>query len=106
MPEDVEPLSQIIRELNERFATDLGDNTRTSIQNLEAQLAADPALDASVRSNARENARLTFEHVLNDRLQDIVDSDFKFYKQVNDNPEFAKTLLDWLFERFYRSKVE
>ncbi len=105
MPEDIEPLSQIIRELNERFATDLGDNTRTSIQNLEAQLAADPALDASVRSNARENARLTFEHVLNDRLQDIVDSDFKFYKQVNDDPEFAKTLLDWLFERFYKRKA-
>ncbi len=105
LPEDMEPLSQIIRELNERFGANLGENTRASIHQLEAQLARDPALEASLRANTRDNARLTFEHVLNDRLQEIVDSDFKFYKQVTDNPEFAKTLLDWMFERLYRKKT-
>jgi type I restriction enzyme R subunit len=104
LPEDLEPLSQIIRELNERFGANLGENARASIQRLEAQLSQDPAVNASIRANTRENARLTFEHVLNDRLQELVDSDFKFYKQVTDNEEFAKTLLDWMFERFYRAK--
>ena len=104
MPEDLETLSQIIHELNERFSANLGENARTSIQQLETQLAQDPALEASIRANTRDNARLTFEHVLNDRLQDIVDSDFKFYKQVTDNQEFAKALLDWMFERFYRKR--
>ncbi len=103
-PEDLEPLSLIIRELNERFGANLGENTRASIQQLEAQLAQDPALEASIRANTRDNARLTFEHVLNDRLQELVDSDFKFYKQVTDNPDFAKALLDWMFERFYRAR--
>jgi hypothetical protein len=28
------------------------------------------------------------------------DDKFKFYKQVTDDPEFAKTVLDWLFERY------
>ena len=78
---------------------------RASIQQLETQLSRDPALEASLRANTRDNARLTFEHVLNDRLQEIVDSDFKFYKQVTDNPEFAKTLLDWMFERLYQTKT-
>ena len=32
LPEDLEPLSQIIRELNERFGANLGENTRASIQ--------------------------------------------------------------------------
>jgi type I restriction enzyme R subunit len=105
LPEDLEPLSQIIRELNERFGANLGENTRASIQQLETQLSHDPALEASLRANTRDNARLTFEHVLNDRLQEIVDSDFKFYKQVTDNPEFAKTLLDWMFERLYQTKT-
>jgi type I restriction enzyme R subunit len=72
---------------------------------LETQLSHDPALEASLRANTRDNARLTFEHVLNDRLQEIVDSDFKFYKQVTDHPEFAKTLLDWMFERPYQTKT-
>jgi hypothetical protein len=30
----------------------------------------------------------------------MVDGHFKFYKRVTDDPEFAKTLLDWLFERY------
>ena len=28
----------------------------------------------------------------------MIDGHFKFYKHVNDNPEFAKTFLDLLFE--------
>ena len=55
--------------------------------------------------NPPENARLTFDHVVNDLLQDVVDGHFKFYKQVTDDPEFAKMLLDWLFER-YLSRAE
>ena len=38
--------------------------------------------------------------IVNDLLQDMIDGHFKFYKQVTDNPEFAKTFLDWLFERY------
>jgi len=35
----------------------------------------------------------------------MIDGHFKFYKQVNDDPEFAKTFLDWLFERYlFRSE--
>ena len=62
-------------------------------------------LEASVRVNPPENARLTFDHVVNDLLQDMLDGHFKFYKHVNDDPEFAKTFLDLLFERYLsRSK--
>jgi hypothetical protein len=35
-----------------------------------------------------------------DLLQDMIDGHFKFYKHVNDDPEFAKTFLDLLFERY------
>jgi type I restriction enzyme, R subunit len=37
---------------------------------------------------------------VNDRLQEMIDANFKFYKQVTDDPEFAKVFLDWLFERY------
>ena len=58
-----------------------------------------------MRVNPPENARLTFDLVVNDLLQDMIDGHFKFYKQVNDDPEFARTFLDWLFERYLgRSK--
>ncbi|MFH1087435.1 MAG: DEAD/DEAH box helicase family protein, partial [Chloroflexota bacterium] len=98
--EDIEALSQIIRELNERFGTDFTDEDKVFIQQLEEKLAGEEALQASLRTNTRENARLTFDHVVEDRLQDMVETDFKFYKRITDDKDFGKFFRDWLFERF------
>jgi type I restriction enzyme R subunit len=98
--EDLEPLSRIIKELNERFGTDFTDEDRYFIRELEEKLAGDPTLKASVLANTPENARLTFDHVVNDRLQDMVETNFDFYKRVTDDRDFSKYFLDWLFERF------
>jgi type I restriction enzyme R subunit len=99
-PSEIEPLSRIIRELNERFGTDFSEEDKVFIRSLEEKLAADAALTASVRANVPENARLTFDHVVTDRLQDMVDTNFRFYKRITDDREFAKYFLDWLFERY------
>lgn len=99
-PDEVEALSQIIRELNERFGTDFSEEDKVFVEQLEQKLAGDPALSASVKTNTPENARLTFDYVVEDRLQDMVDTNFEFYKRVTDDPEFGKFFLDWLFERF------
>jgi type I site-specific restriction-modification system R (restriction) subunit len=105
--DELEPLSQIIQELNEHFGTDFTEDDKLCIREIEQRLADNEALEASVRVNPPENARLTFNHVVNDLLQDMIDGHFKFYKQVNDDPEFAKTFLDWLFERYLdRSKKD
>ncbi|MBI4280032.1 MAG: hypothetical protein HY660_16390 [Armatimonadetes bacterium] len=101
--EEIELLSQIIRELNERFGTDFTEEDKVFIQQLEDRLSGDTALAASVRVNTPENARLTFDHVVTDRLQDMVDTNFKFYRRVTDDQQFARFFLDWLFERFRKS---
>ena len=102
-PNQVEALSQIIRELNERFGTEFSDEDKVFIQTLEERLADDPALVASVRVNTPENARLTFDHVVVDRIQDMVDTNFKLYKRITDDPAFSKYFVDRLFERFWKS---
>jgi type I restriction enzyme, R subunit len=58
--ETLEPLSQILQELNVRFGTDFTEEDKVFIKQLEQKLAADPALEASIRVNPPENARLTF----------------------------------------------
>src|SRR3989338_5735359 len=98
--EEIEPLSQIIFELNERFGTDFTDEDKVFIEQLEEKLAGDVALEASVRVSPPENARLTFDHVVNDKLQEMINSNFKFYKQVTDDQEFSKVFFNWLFERY------
>jgi type I restriction enzyme R subunit len=105
-PDQVEALSQIIRELNERFGTEFSEEDKVFIETLEERLADDPALVASVRVNTPENARLTFDHVVVDRLQDMVDTNFKFYKRITDDPAFSKYFSDWLFERFLKGIKE
>ncbi len=98
--DELEPLSQILRDLNEHFGTDFTEEDKLCLVEIEQRLAYNTALEASVRVNPPENARLTFDHVVNDLLQDMIDGHFKFYKHVNDDPDFAKTLLDLLFERY------
>lgn len=103
--EELEPLSRIIQELNERFGANLTDRDKLSIKNLEDDLANEPALEASVRANTPENARLTFDDVVRDRFQELVESNFQLYKRVADDEAFREFLFDWLFER-YRRRVE
>ena len=104
-PNEKALLSAIISELNEHFGTDFAEEDRVFIEQLEAKLNEDPALSASVQVNTPENARLTFNHVAEDKLQDMIDTNFQFYKQITDDPEFAKHLYDFLFER-YRKRAE
>jgi len=101
-PNEVERLSEIIRELNERFGTQFSEKDKVFLQDLEARLGDDLALANSVRVNTRDNARLTFDHVATDKVQDMIDMNFKFYKQITDDPEFGQQLFDWLFERYVR----
>lgn len=106
IPEDeLEQLSRIIKELNERFGTDFTEEDKVFIQQLEEKLAGETALETSVLTNTPENARLTFDHVVTDRLQDMLQTNFKFYKRITDDKEFGKFFLDWLFDRF-RKTVE
>jgi len=104
-PEDIEPLSKIIRDLNERFGTDFSEEDRIFIRTLEEKLAGDQALTAAVQTNTPENARLAFDYVATDRLQDMVDANFKLYKRITDDKEFSRFFFDWLFERFRKSSA-
>ena len=103
--EDLEPLSAIIGELNKRFGTDFTDEDRIVIHQLEKQLADNENISASLLANLNNpgNAKLTFSQELNDLLQSWIEKNFKFYKQYADNPDFAKSLSDMLFDRFLKS---
>lgn len=96
-----EPLSEILKRLNERFGTDItGPAAEEFLGSLEQKLDEDAGLAASFEVNTAENARLTFDNKVRDHVQDMIDTNFKFYKQINDKPEFADFLNDLLFDRY------
>jgi type I restriction enzyme R subunit len=102
--DEMDPLSEILEELNDRFGTSFTEDDKVFIERLELKLDQDEGLESSVQVNTRENARLSFNHVVDDRLQELIDTNFKFYKEVTDNERVGRLFFDWLFNRYYERK--
>src|SRR5438034_10816141 len=88
VPEELETLSRIIAELNERFGLNLGPEHRVTLGHMMEKLDDDAALDAAARVNTRENVRLTFDQKVEYVIQEIVDSHFELSKRITDDSAF------------------
>ena len=102
-PEEIEPLSRIIDELNDRFGVELGPEHRVTLGQMMEKLDADNSLDAAARVNTRDNVRLTFDHKVEKVIQEIVDSNFDLYKRITDDQSFGEVIKDLLFDQYVRN---
>jgi len=102
--ENLEPLSKIIEELNNLFGTKFSDEDRVVIEHLEQKLGADPQLEQQLSAGSKQAVRMSFEEVAQDMLHEMIDSNFKFYKKVQDDEQISKELFDRLFDRYYRNR--
>ena len=100
--QELEALSRIIEALNERFGLNLGPEHRVTLEHLRSVLDQDAGLDASARVNTRENVRLTFDPKLEDKIQEIVETNFDLYKRITDDPDFGRALKNFLFDDYIR----
>lgn len=83
-----------------------GGKPEVQLETLEEKLDADAGRAASFAVNTRKNARLTFDLKVRDHLQDMIDTNFKFFKQINDKPEFVDFFTDLLFDRYAERKTQ
>jgi type I restriction enzyme R subunit len=100
--EEMEALSRIIAELNERFGLNLGPEHRVTLGQMMDRLDEDAALDASARVNARENVRLAFDQKVEHVIQEILDSNFELYKRITDDRAFGEAIKNYLFDHYLR----
>jgi type I restriction enzyme R subunit len=103
-PTEIEALSQIIKELNQRFGTDFSNEDHLVIRQIEQSLAQSEVLKQTIRVNTPENAMLTFKQLLEDLLQDMLKTNFKFYQKVDSDHDFAEFFTRTLFERYRKSQ--
>ncbi|MCC6650526.1 MAG: type I restriction endonuclease subunit R, partial [Candidatus Eisenbacteria bacterium] len=101
-PEELESLSRIIAELNDRFGLNLGPEHRVTLSQMMERLDDDAALDAAARANTKENVRLTFDQKVEHVIQEIVDSNFELYKRITDDPAFGEAIKNFLFDQYLR----
>jgi type I site-specific restriction-modification system R (restriction) subunit len=102
-PEELETLSRIIADLNERFGLNLGPEHRVTLGQMMEKLDDDAALDAAARVNTRENVRLTFDQKVEHVIQEIVDSNFELYKRITDDRAFGEVVKNFLFDQYLRA---
>ena len=102
-PEELETLSRIIAELNERFGLNLGPEHHVTLGQMMEKLDDDAALDAAARVNTRENVRLTFDQKVEHVIQEIVDSNFDLYKRITDDNAFGEAIKNFLFDQYLRA---
>ena len=102
--EQLEPLSRIIEELNERFGSNLGPEDRITLDRLLNQAEGKESLRLSVENNTEENARLAFYTAIQEMFQDLVETNFQLYKRIVEDRHFSRDLLSSLFDE-YRKRV-
>jgi len=100
--EELEPLSLIIQELNERFGLNLGPEHQVTLSQMMDQLDSDKSLDSSARVNTRENVRLTFNHKVDAIIQGIVERNFDLYKLITDNKSVGEAVRTSLFDEYVK----
>ena len=67
------------------------------------RLEEDAALDAAARVNTLENVRITFDHKVEEIIQEIVDLNFDLYKRITDDPNFGEVIKNHLFDQYLRA---
>ena len=102
-PEELEALSRIIADLNERFGIELGPEHRITLSRMMERLDEDAALEAATKVNTLENVRITFDHKVEQVIQEIVDLNFDLYKRITDDPAFGEVVKNHLFDQYLRA---
>ena len=70
--------------------------------NTITKLDESAALKVSAEVNTVENFRLSFENMAKEKFQELIEDNFKLYKKIMDDPDFAQNLLAVLLERYLK----
>jgi type I restriction enzyme R subunit len=94
----IDPLSKIIKEINERYGTNFNDGDRVILNDLSTRLMHNSILKGSVKNNSKDAAKLKFDQLFQDELVGVLDNHFSLYQKLDQNPELKKFVQERVFE--------
>lgn len=100
----VDLLSNIIYEFNERYATDWTENDliqRFLFEDLPEHVSKDEEYQNAKKHSDRQNARITYEAKVVDTFQGIMMDHTELYRRFTDDSEFRNWVCDKLFKMDY-----
>ncbi|HEX9989976.1 MAG TPA: DEAD/DEAH box helicase family protein [Chloroflexia bacterium] len=95
-------LSQIIKDINERFGTSFTEADRVFFAELKTRLAANESLQASARINVPDNVRLLHDAIFGQVLHSMIENNFDMFKRINDDPAFGDAIRAAVFDQVYK----
>lgn len=97
---ELEELANIVREFNERYGSiDFGESDKVSriLYNIKEDIAKDEMFLDSLGDSDMQNLRIEFNEIFNKKYQNIVNTDFTLYQQLNDNKDFRERIAQTIF---------
>ena len=98
--EELDSLSLIIEEVNQEFGDIFKDekHAKEKISQMASDLEGNKELQKSMKSNPRDDLRLLFNKMFQDKLTSLYDKDFDFWEKLQENPDAKEKLKKKLFE--------
>lgn len=96
--EEIDPLSQIIKDINERFTASFTAEDRVILNTLGSRLMENAVLTGSVRGNAPDAAKIMFDEVFKEELVKMLNENFAFYQKLDRNADLKQYVNQRLFE--------
>src|SRR3989339_480125 len=100
--EEIDALSKIIKEINERYGTNFNDADRVILNDLSMRLLKSDVLQGSIKNNSKDSAKLKFDTLFQDELVGVLDSHFSLYQKLDQSPELKKFVQERVFEYVVR----
>lgn len=98
---ELQELSEIIKEFNEKYGNvewNEGDKIVRTLQNIKEDVLKDEKFVKSSKHSDRQNLRIEFEALLQEKIQEIIDVNFDFYKHFTDDAALKQRITQKMFD--------
>jgi len=98
---ELETLSSIVEQLNDRFGTDFSDVDKLLFDQFEETWVADTELSDQAQNNSLENFRHAFDRKFMHTIVTRMDDNSEIFKRILDDDEFSDLLRDYYLKKVY-----
>lgn len=100
-PTEIEKLSLIIARINESSGTSFSKEDEVKIRKITNAVKNSEGFRESRKNNTKSNLRLLFKELFDEKLGDMYEKDFQFYRKIEDNPHLKELLKEELFDTLF-----
>ena len=97
-------LKELIKSINEIYHTNFSDNDRTKFNDIKSSVIDDKLKNIVLGDNtSTDSKKIIFEKIKN-VIYKTYDSDYEFFKKINENPSVINTLSNIVYKEIISNK--